>query len=88
MNVQLIYATGVKDLNAVGALENIIRLRNSRADRRTGRRIVELDGDGEWIGRIDAARIVFDSAPSSVVNLDEAEQEAVESGMMDDADHA
>ena len=88
MNVQLIYATGVKDLNAVGALENIVRLRNSRADRRTGRRIVELDGDGEWIGRIDAARIVFDSAPSSVIYLDEEDQEAIDSGMMDDADHA
>lgn len=88
MNVQLIYATGVKDLNAVGALENIIRLRNSRVDRRTGRRIVELDGDGEWIGRIDAARIVFDSAPSSVVSIDDEDREAVDSEMTDDVDHA
>ena len=29
MSVQLVYATAVKDLNAVGALENIIRLRNT-----------------------------------------------------------
>ncbi len=41
MNVQLIYATGIKDLSAVGALENIIRLRNSRADRRTGRHLLK-----------------------------------------------
>lgn len=67
MNVQLIYATGVNDLNAVGALENVIRLRNSRVDRRTGRRIVELEGDGEWPGEIDAARVVFDSPAGSVV---------------------
>lgn len=68
MNVQLVYATGVNDLNAVGALENVIRLRNSRVDRRTGRRIVELEGDGQWQGEIDAARVVFDSPPGSVLD--------------------
>jgi hypothetical protein len=68
MNVQLIYATGVNDFNAVGALENVIRLRNSRVDRRTGRRIVEVERDGQWQGEIDAARVVFDSPAGSVVN--------------------
>jgi hypothetical protein len=68
MNVQLIYATAVKDLNAVGALENIIRLRNARADRRTGRRFIEAEANGSASTRaIDSARIVFDSAPSSLI---------------------
>lgn len=71
MNVQLIYATGIKDVSAVGALENIIRLRNSRADRRTGRRLVEVEDqqlEADQIGRIEATRVTFDSPPSSLVH--------------------
>lgn len=71
MNVQLIYATGIKDLSAVGALENIVRLRNSRADRRTGRRLVEVEeqqSETEQIGRIEATRVTFDAPPSSLVH--------------------
>ena len=68
MNVQLIYATAVKDLNAVGALENVIRLRNSRADRRTGRHFIEVEVEANGESRqLDAARIVFDSPPSSLI---------------------
>jgi chromosome segregation ATPase len=70
MNVQLIYATGIKDLSAIGALENIIRLRNSRADRRTGRRLVEVEDHGaetEQSGQIEAARVTFDSPASSLI---------------------
>jgi len=70
MNIQLIYATGLKDLSAIGALENIIRLRNSRADRRTGRRLVEIadhETGEEAIGQIEATRVTFDSPPSSVI---------------------
>jgi len=63
MNVQLIYATAVKDLNAVGALENVIRLRNTRVDRRTGRHFIEVEEDAK--GEISAARIAFDAAPGS-----------------------
>jgi hypothetical protein len=67
MNVQLIYATAVNDLNAVGALENVIRLRNARADRRTGRQFIEVDRAASGgTGQIDAARVVFDTAPSSM----------------------
>ena len=69
MNVQLVYATAVKDLDAVGCLENIIRLRNSRIDRRTGKRMVEVDanGDGETSTQtITTARVSFDSPPSSL----------------------
>lgn len=67
MNVQLIYATAVNDPNAVGALENVIRLRNARADRRTGRQYIEVERTAnEGGGQIDAARVVFDVAPSSM----------------------
>jgi hypothetical protein len=66
MNVQPIYATAVNDLNAVGALENVIRLRNTRADRRTGRRFIEVDPTADGTSReVDAVRMVFDAAPSS-----------------------
>lgn len=41
MGVQLIYTTGVNDHEALRALPNIIRLRNERIDRNTGRRLVE-----------------------------------------------
>lgn len=75
MNVQLIYATGVKDLNAVGALENVIRLRNSRVDRRSGRRVVEVEEPESPSGEVRAARVVFDSPPSSPVNARIAESE-------------
>jgi hypothetical protein len=66
MSVQLIYATGIKDLSAVGALENVIRLRNSRCDRRTGRRLVESEDSVEDYNEIEAARITFDSPASSL----------------------
>jgi hypothetical protein len=93
MNVQLIYATAVNDLNAVGALENVIRLRNTRADRRTGRQFIEVDqtanGDS---GQIDVARIVFDAAPSSMNGFnggpDSREQETVENEASDEDRHA
>jgi hypothetical protein len=68
MNVQLIYATAVKDLNAVGALENVIRLRNTRVDRRTGRHFIEVEtGSNGESRRVAAARVVFDVAPGSQV---------------------
>ena len=86
MNVQLIYATGVNDLNAVGALENVIRLRNSRVDRRTGQRIVELEGDGQWLGEIDAAHVVFDSPPGSAVAIRDR-PEAVDGEIVENVDH-
>ncbi|HWN69480.1 MAG TPA: hypothetical protein VNM90_17685, partial [Haliangium sp.] len=41
MGVQLIYTTGVNDHEALRALPNVIRLRNERVDRNTGRRLVE-----------------------------------------------
>jgi hypothetical protein len=41
MGVQLIYTTGVNDHEALRSLPNVIRLRNERVDRNSGRRLVE-----------------------------------------------
>jgi hypothetical protein len=79
MNVQLIYATGIKDLSAVGALENVIRLRNSRADRRSGRRLVELEEDQLENGQIETARVTFDKPASSLARRTNSDKQAVES---------
>jgi chromosome segregation ATPase len=88
LNVQLIYATAVNDLNAVGALENVIRLHNTRADRRTGRRFIELDAkDSVQPGEIETARIVFDRPASSLLahgaggNGDASDNDASEEGL-------
>src|SRR6185437_1268827 len=92
MNVQLIYDTAVKDLNAVGALENIIRLRNTRMDRRNGRHFIEVESNGNaTIGEIDAVRVAFDAAPSSLIqsngNGANHEPEAEDNEVQDDARH-
>jgi len=55
MGVQLIYTTGVNDHEALRALPNVIRLRNERVDRNTGRRLVEHASDE--VGVIEAVRI-------------------------------
>lgn len=55
MGVQLIYTTGVNDHEALRALPNIIRLRNERVDRNTGRRLVELATNETRI--IEAVRV-------------------------------
>lgn len=55
MGVQLIYTTGVNDHEALRALPNVIRLRNERVDRNTGRRLVEHSPDESRV--IEAVRI-------------------------------
>jgi hypothetical protein len=55
MGVQLIYTTGVNDHEALRALPNVIRLRNERVDRNTGRRLVEHAPDEARV--IEAVRI-------------------------------
>jgi len=55
MGVQLIYTTGVNDHEALRALPNVIRLRNERVDRNTGRRLVEHAPDEAHV--IEAVRI-------------------------------
>jgi hypothetical protein len=57
MGIQLVYTTGVQDLEAVGALPNVIRLRNERVDRNTGHQVVELHGE------IVAARVARTELP-------------------------
>jgi len=55
MGVQLIYTTGVNDHEALRALPNVIRLRNERVDRNTGRRLVEYASDEVRV--VEAVRI-------------------------------
>lgn len=58
MQVQLVYATGVNDLEAIAMLPNIIRLRNDRVDRNTGHHLVEHVPPGHsQAGMIEAVRI-------------------------------
>lgn len=55
MGVQLIYTTGVNDHEALHALPNVIRLRNERIDRNSGRRLVEHAPEENRV--LEAARI-------------------------------
>lgn len=59
LDVQLIYATGVHDIDAVASLPNIIRLRNTRRDVRRGHRVVEPEpqAPGEPQLLVDAVRV-------------------------------
>lgn len=60
MGVQLIYTTAVNDHEALSALPNVIRLRNDRVDRNTGRRLVESaeeDAGDRESGVLRAVRI-------------------------------
>jgi len=43
LGIQLIFATGIEDLNAVGEFEHIIRLRKARRDMHTKRQYVEIE---------------------------------------------
>ena len=59
LGVQLIYATGVHDIDAIASLPNVIRLQNSRRDVRRGRRVVELEASDttEASSVVDVARV-------------------------------
>jgi hypothetical protein len=54
--IQLVYTTGVNDLDALSMYPNVIRLRNDRVDRSQGRHVVELHPDTSE-GILAAARI-------------------------------
>lgn len=56
MGVQLIYATGVDDLEALDTLPNKIRLRNVHRDRRTGEHHVTRDEEREVGAPLEAVR--------------------------------
>jgi len=71
MGVQLIYTTAVNDREALSTLPNIIRLRNERADRKSGCRVVEPyvppDAgmlDGVRIARTETDPEALDSNPA------------------------
>jgi hypothetical protein len=56
MGVQLIYTTGVNDHEALSALPNVIRLRNERVDRNSGRRLVEYDDEARVVEAVRVGR--------------------------------
>ena len=64
LGIQLIYATGVHDLDAIGTLPNVLRLRNSRRDKRTGRRFVEIIPTAQVMPRQRASLTPSASIPS------------------------
>lgn len=57
MRVQLIYATGVEDVEALQTLPNKIRLRNTHRDRTSGDYHVTYEPDGDR-GRVEAVRVI------------------------------
>lgn len=57
MRVQLVYTTGVDDLEALATLPNKIRLRNTHRDRATGQYHVTEDPDAHR-GSLEAVRLV------------------------------
>lgn len=58
MQVQLVYATGVNDLEAISVLPNRIRLRNDRVDRNSGHHLVEhVPAGTDQAGIIEAVRL-------------------------------
>ena len=65
MGVQLIYTTGVNDHEALRALPNVIRLRNERVDRNSGRRLVEHALDEARL--IEAVRVGRRESASATV---------------------
>ncbi|MDD9970133.1 MAG: hypothetical protein OXR73_28085 [Myxococcales bacterium] len=56
MRVQLVYATGVEDLEALEILPNKVRLRNTHRDRRSGDFHVTIERDDR--GALEAVRVV------------------------------
>lgn len=62
LNIQLIFATGIEDLNAIGEFEHIIRLRKDRMDINSKRQYIEHDSEernqsGNGLQDLDKYRI-------------------------------
>lgn len=82
MGIQLLYFTGVNDIEALRMLPGCIRLRNNRLDRATGQRLVEFDAPAHENGArtahpesIQGARIIrheVAAIPQSVALRDDA----------------
>lgn len=57
MRVQLIYLTGVNDVNAIGTFDRVLRLKNQHKDLRTGNLHITLDS-----GPIQKAEIQMETS--------------------------
>jgi hypothetical protein len=55
MGIQLVYTTGLHDLDALGVIPNVIRLRNELIDRHRNHHLIE--NESAMTSRIDAMRI-------------------------------
>ncbi len=55
MGIQLVYTTGLHDLDALGVIPNVIRLRNELVDRTRNHHLLENEADVN--SRIDALRV-------------------------------
>jgi hypothetical protein len=76
MQVQLVYATGVNDFEAIRVLPNRIRLRNDRVDRNSGQHLVEqLPPEVEHAGIIDAVRVGQSVAAQDAVEAKSGNEE-------------
>ena len=42
MHIQLIYTTGIHDIEAIRMISNVVRLRNDSVDRKTGEHLLQL----------------------------------------------
>jgi hypothetical protein len=70
MGIQLFYTTGVDDLNAVGMLDKVIRLKNERRDRWSGECLVEVD---EEVHHLEAVSLHLGERNSVVAGGDATE---------------
>lgn len=57
LGIQLIYLTGINDLEALRCFPTVVRLENARYDRHTGERVVELGDPEETRTILSAVRI-------------------------------
>jgi hypothetical protein len=57
LGIQLVYLTGINDLEALRCFPTVVRLENARYDRRTGERVVEVGDPEETRSLLSAVRI-------------------------------
>ena len=76
MGIQLVYTTGLHDLDALGVIPNVIRLRNELIDRNRNHHLIENEADVN--SRIDAMRI--SRVEARQVQINEVEADEAEDG--------
>jgi hypothetical protein len=57
LGIQLVYLTGINDLEALRCFPNVVRCDNTRYDRRSGQRLIELADTEETAALLSAVRI-------------------------------